>query len=117
VALIAISKTKLKRVVETASPCLTPFCVSNSSEHVSCITTLTLVLVKDSYLTGEIVRTKLAPLSQAQNMKMFLRYITNHAFPRGIEELGSHQSTVLKTMLALTRSTVELTNQCIFSFS
>jgi hypothetical protein len=35
---------------------------------------------------------------------MFLRYITNPAFQRGIEELGSHQSTVLKTMLALTRS-------------
>jgi hypothetical protein len=48
---------------------------------------------------------------------MFLRYITNPTFPRGIKELGSHQSTVLKTMLALTRSTVELTNQCIFSFS
>jgi hypothetical protein len=50
VALIAISKAKLKRVVETASPCLTPFCVSNSSEHVPCITTLPLVLVKDSFI-------------------------------------------------------------------
>jgi hypothetical protein len=50
VALIAISKAKLKRVVETAAPCLTPFCVSNSSEHVPCITTLPLVLVKDSFI-------------------------------------------------------------------
>jgi hypothetical protein len=69
------------------------------------------VICLSTYFPGEIVGTKLAALSQAQNMKMFLRYITNPAFPRGIEELGG-QSTVLKTMLALTRSTLELANQC-----
>jgi hypothetical protein len=50
VALIAISKAKLERIVDTESPCLTPFCVSNSSQHMPCITTLPLVLVKDSFI-------------------------------------------------------------------
>jgi hypothetical protein len=50
VAVIAISKAKLKRIVDTASTCLTAFCISNSSEHKPGITTLPLVLVKDSFI-------------------------------------------------------------------
>jgi hypothetical protein len=50
IALIAKSKAKLKRTIDSASPCLTPFCVSNSSEHMPCITTLPLVSVKDYFI-------------------------------------------------------------------
>jgi hypothetical protein len=41
---------------------------------------------------------KHADLSWEHNMDMFLRYNADPGFPIGIEELGGHQSTVLKTM-------------------
>jgi hypothetical protein len=51
VALLAISKAKLKRIVDTATSCLSHFYVPNS-EHTGmpCITILPLVLVKDSFI-------------------------------------------------------------------
>jgi hypothetical protein len=37
-------------------------------------------------------------LSWEHSMDMFLRYTADPGFPTGIEELGGHQSTVLKTV-------------------